>query len=187
MCFMEHFTCSLIRGARVHARVMHFLTQGRLGSRAGLRVFCQVFLRGVGRSGQSLTLCKYSNNDVSINTVPLSILKLYAKNQTWFVFVYLLWPTSLTKTKFLNESYETPQASSTPKKNNCVPNCIQFGWKLKLLDCWKYGPWTQGPGLRKKTTAPKYYSDVSGNMMTKACSSGATPPASPSFAPAHFG
>ena len=37
---------------------------------------------------------------------------------------------------------------------------------------------------RKKTTAPKHRSDVNGNMMTEACSPGATPPASPSIAPA---
>ena len=39
---MEYFTCYLIRGAWVCARVMHFLT------RAGFRVSCQVFLTGCG-------------------------------------------------------------------------------------------------------------------------------------------
>ena len=43
---MEHFKCYLIRAARVCARVMHFMTQGRLGSRAGFRVSCQVFVTG---------------------------------------------------------------------------------------------------------------------------------------------
>ena len=34
------------QGARVRARVMYFLTQGRLGSCAGFLNFCQVFLTG---------------------------------------------------------------------------------------------------------------------------------------------
>ena len=35
---------------------------------------------------------------VSIETVPLSILKYYAKNQKWLVFVYKVRPVSSTKT-----------------------------------------------------------------------------------------
>ena len=49
----------------------------------------------------------FADNHVSINSVPLSILTLYTKNQTCFAFDYLLRPTPLTKTGFPEEHLRT--------------------------------------------------------------------------------